>query len=42
VYHKFAYYPERFATLGCVGCGKCSRACPVDMNLKQHLVEAAE
>ncbi len=42
VYHKFAYYPERFNTLGCVGCGKCSRACPVDMNLKQHLAEAAE
>ena len=42
VYHKFAYYPDRFKTLGCVGCGKCSRACPVDMNFKQHLTEAAE
>ena len=42
IYHKFAYYPDRFKTLGCVGCGKCSRACPVDMNLKQHLAEAAE
>jgi ferredoxin len=42
VYHKFAYYPDRFKTLGCVGCGKCSRACPVDMNLKQHLAQAAQ
>jgi len=42
IYHKFAYYPDRFRTLGCVGCGKCSRACPVDMNLKEHLVEAAQ
>lgn len=41
IYHKFAYYPDRFKTLGCVGCGKCSRACPVDMNLKAHLAQAA-
>ncbi len=41
VYHKFAYYPERLGMLGCVGCGKCTRACPVDMNLKEHLVEIA-
>ncbi len=39
VYHKFSYYPERLSMLGCVGCGKCSRACPVDMNLKEHLAE---
>ena len=42
VYHKFSYYPERYGLLGCVGCGKCTRACPVDMNLQEHLVEAAQ
>lgn len=42
VYHKFSYYPERYGLLGCVGCGKCTRACPVDMNLKAHLVQAAQ
>lgn len=42
IYHKFSYYPERYAMLGCVGCGKCTRACPVDMNLREHLIEAAE
>jgi formate hydrogenlyase subunit 6/NADH:ubiquinone oxidoreductase subunit I len=41
VYHKFSYYPERYNLLGCVGCGKCTRACPVDMNLKEHLTEIA-
>ena len=41
IYHKFSYYPERYDMLGCVGCGKCTRACPVDMNLKEHLIEIA-
>lgn len=42
IYHKFAYYPDRYGMLGCVGCGKCTRACPVDMNLGEHLVHAAQ
>lgn len=42
IYHKFAYYPDRYGRLGCVGCGKCTRACPVDMNLGEHLAHAAE
>ena len=42
VYHKFSYYPERYDRLGCVGCGKCTRACPVDMNLREHLCAAAQ
>lgn len=41
IYHKFSYYPERYGLLGCVGCGKCTRACPVDMDLKEHLIAVA-
>jgi sulfhydrogenase subunit beta (sulfur reductase) len=42
VMHKFSYFPDRLGHLACVGCGRCSRACPADMNLLEHLVELAE
>jgi sulfhydrogenase subunit beta (sulfur reductase) len=41
VMHKFAYQPSRLQVLGCVGCGRCSRSCPVDMNLGEHLERLA-
>ncbi len=37
VMHKFSYMPERNGTLGCVGCGRCSSGCPVDMNIAEQL-----
>ncbi|MDR2056929.1 MAG: 4Fe-4S dicluster domain-containing protein [Dysgonamonadaceae bacterium] len=35
--HKFSYMPERLGVRGCVGCGRCSRHCPVDMNISEQL-----
>jgi len=33
ILHKFSYFPERFESVLCTGCGRCSRACPADQNL---------
>jgi sulfhydrogenase subunit beta (sulfur reductase) len=37
IMHKFSYMPERNNSLGCVGCGRCSSGCPVDMNIAEQL-----
>lgn len=42
IMHKFSYMPNRFNSFGCIGCGRCSRACPADMNLKEHLEEISK
>ena len=37
IMHKFSYYVDRFGTRSCVGCGRCIRSCPVQMDLKHQL-----
>lgn len=32
VLHKFSYMPERLSVTGCTGCGRCTKACPVEMS----------
>jgi ferredoxin len=32
-YCKFMYYPQDFGPLGCVGCGRCIDACPVNIDI---------
>lgn len=41
IMHKFSYGYNRLNITGCVGCGRCSRACPADMNLAEHLIDIA-
>jgi ferredoxin len=37
IMHKFKYYVEKFDNILCVGCGRCSRVCPADMNISEML-----
>jgi len=32
-YCKFTYYPDDIGPLGCVGCGRCIEACPVNIDI---------
>lgn len=33
ILHKFLYMPNKSKVAGCVGCGRCSRSCPADINI---------
>ncbi len=35
--HKFSYYTERYGIDGCVGCGRCVRSCPVNLDIRELL-----
>lgn len=34
-YDKFRIFPEEIEEFGCVGCGRCIRACPVDIDPRE-------
>jgi ferredoxin len=39
--HKFSYHPTNYkGQFGCSGCGRCIKACPVSLDIRQVLQEA--
>ena len=39
--HKFVYYKERFGENLCVGCGKCTTSCPVNISIFEVVSQVA-
>ncbi len=35
--HKLQYYPETYGEIACVGCGRCLRSCPVNLDIVQAI-----
>jgi ferredoxin len=35
--HKYSYAPETAAAVFCAGCGRCVRACPVNLDIREML-----
>jgi len=37
IMHKYAYFVELFDEIGCTGCGRCVRYCPVNLDIRQMI-----
>lgn len=35
IMHKFSYLPKNEGLLGCVGCGRCVTACPINLDIRE-------
>ncbi len=41
VLHKFAYSPQQYSLLGCVGCGRCIDACLGAIDIREVVQDLA-
>jgi len=41
IMHKYAYFLDLFKEIGCTGCGRCVRHCPVDLDIR-HIIHSAQ
>ena len=42
VMHKFDYFVSNYGDEACVGCGRCVRECPVNMDIRSVLEAICE
>ncbi|AEE96096.1 4Fe-4S dicluster domain-containing protein [Mahella australiensis] len=40
--HKFCYYPINFGVVSCVGCGRCVRQCPTNVDIRRIIKQACD
>lgn len=40
--HKYSYYVDKFDVIACVGCGRCSNLCPVNIDIIEILRQVKE
>ena len=41
IMHKYAYFSDNHGEIGCTGCGRCVRHCPVDLDIR-HVIRSAQ